>query len=76
MSRKVENSAGAGLNGGSMGDIDEALEVVGLAGGLLEFFLDLGIVATLRTSVFPGEATIWKNSLKLEISTRSRSLEQ
>lgn len=47
VSRKVDSSAGAGLNGGSIGDVEEALEAVGFAGGLPELFLGLGIVATL-----------------------------
>lgn len=47
VSRKVDSSAGAGLNGGSIGDVEEALEAVGFAAGLPELFLGLGILATL-----------------------------
>ncbi len=43
----MDSSAGAGLKGGSMGDTDGSLEVVGLAGGFPELFLVLGIVTTL-----------------------------
>lgn len=47
VSRKVDSSAGAGLNGGSMGDVDEVSdEVVGLAGAFPELFFGLAIVAT------------------------------
>ena len=47
MSRKVESSGGAGLNGGSSGDSGAALETMALAGGFTKLFLDLGIVETL-----------------------------
>lgn len=51
MLRKVDNSEGAGLNGGGKDDVEEVL-VVGLAGGLPELFLGFGIVTALcrRTS--------------------------
>lgn len=55
VSRKVDSSAGAGLNGGSMGDVEEALEVVGVAGGLLELFFGLAIVDLLCRRDFLGK---------------------
>lgn len=44
VSRKSDSSLGAGLYGDGMGDIEEALEVGGLAGGLPNIFLVFGIV--------------------------------
>ena len=55
VSRKVDSSTGAGLNGGSMGDVEEALEVVGLAGGLPELFFGLAIVTPLCRRDFTGK---------------------
>lgn len=75
MLRKVESSAGAGLNGGSMGDIEEALEMVGLAGGLPELFLGLGIVATLCRRGSPGETDNFDDNWKLGTSSRSPRFE-
>lgn len=66
MLRKVDSSAGAGLNGEGMCDVEEGLEVIALAGGLPELFLALGIVAPLCTLAAPGEIT------KLMISGSSR----
>ena len=45
MPRKVDNSAGAGLNGEGIGAVKEVLEVVGLAAGLPELFFGLAIAA-------------------------------
>ena len=47
VSRKVDSSTGAGSNGGSMGNVAEVLEIVGLTGGLPELFFVLAIVAIL-----------------------------
>ena len=47
VSRKANSSVGAGLNGEGIGDIEEELEVGGLAGGLPELFLAFGIVIAL-----------------------------
>lgn len=44
MPRKVDSSVGAGLKGEGISDMEEALDVRGLAGGLPEFFLGLGIL--------------------------------
>lgn len=44
MPRKVDNSAGAGLNGEGIGDSEEALDMRGLVGGLAELFLGLVIL--------------------------------
>lgn len=52
--RKVDSSVGAGLKGEGIGDVEEALKMRGLAGGLPELFLGLGIVATPCRRVFPG----------------------
>lgn len=57
MSRKVDSSAGAGLNGEGMGDVEEVLGAVGLAGGLPELFLGLGIVGTPLWRTVPGKMT-------------------
>ena len=46
VSRKVDSSAGAGLNGEGMDDVEKAPAAVVLAGGLPEPFLGLGIVST------------------------------
>lgn len=44
MLRKVDSSAGAGLKGEGIGDINEVLDVGDLPGGLPEAFVVLGIM--------------------------------
>ena len=63
VSRKVDSSAGAGLNGEGMCDVGEVLKAVGLMGDLPDPFLILGIVATLCRCASP----------KLRIKTCIRS---
>lgn len=57
MSRKVDSSAGAGLNGEGMGDVEEVSGAVGFAGGLPELFLGLGILGTPLWRTIPGKVT-------------------
>ena len=46
MLRKVDSSAGAGLKGDGIGDVEEVLDVGGLVESLPELFLFLAIVNT------------------------------
>lgn len=75
MLRKIDSSAGAGLNGEGLCDIEEGLEVIALAGGLPELFLGLGIVApSLHTCCSRGNHE-FDDKRKLKTSIRSRSLD-
>lgn len=56
--RNVDSSAGAGSNGGSMGDVVEALEAVGLTGGLPELFFVFAIAAVLSATEILKERVI------------------
>ena len=57
MPRKVDSSAGAGLNGEGIGVVKEVLEMVALAAGLPELFFGLAIAATFCRCASTSEVT-------------------
>ena len=62
VSRKFDNSAGAGLKGEGMGEVEEVLEVVCLGGGLPELFLGFAIARTLRRRASPKDLVVLRTT--------------
>ena len=70
--RKVDSSAGAGLKGKGIVDVDEVLDVGGLAGVLPEFFLLLGIVTTPYRRAPPARMTSLITKPDLEVTPQPK----